>query len=573
MTLRAAIIRAGLLAGRYALLERRKERARDLLERELPAARRLYQQMRRSLGMAAQKATQAASDDDLPRPLAWLIRELKRRLGDLFDDLTGERLTPLEWRNAVKRVLSEFHLTSMMAGLNTEAIPGKAWGGLVDQINVQLEFLNNFRVEIQDDAAFKPGWEARARSYAESIKVPYWRGRTKVLPLPAMPGEGSQCLCITTPHSRVLTRRGWVAIADVVVGDEVMTHLMRWRPVLATPRNQPLPRHRQAWIRSASGAWVGCTDDHKFLTLAGWESAKSIDRNCLEVYTIPNEQENLHPMRSVFEQSQYQWFMYPLPLEVSDLWRSEGPSGDGMCFVRDAKQGAEAVAKASHSQANDSGHPGRRRTTAHSVFRPELGIKVANALRRPEVHLVLQRPGSACDYLSLSMGVDHGEWSYSERIAGASPEWELRRRPLGEFNVDGKDRAQQSSFGAGATEGDGRKGGAQIPNGGRSADLSELSETISAPILQAVEILLPGVLPGGDTLYDLTVADDHSFIVEGLVAHNSGCRCKWDVKPVDAANGDYDCYWVLERGAEHCQTCLERSQQWAPLRIREGVLQ
>lgn len=176
------------------LAVRRKERTRDLLERELPAARRLYQQMRRSLGMARQKATQAASDDDLPRPLAWLIRELKRRLGDLFDDLTGERITPLEWRNSVKRVLSEFHLTSMMAGLNTETIPGKAWGGLVDQINVQLEFLNNFRVEIQDDAAFKPGWEQRARSYAESIKVPYWRGRTKVLPLPAMPGEGSQCL-------------------------------------------------------------------------------------------------------------------------------------------------------------------------------------------------------------------------------------------------------------------------------------------------------------------------------------------------------------------------------------------
>lgn len=194
MTLRAALIRAGLLSARYALLERRKERTRDLLERELPNARRLYQQMRRSLGMAAQKETQAAADDDLPRPLAWLMRELKRRLGDLFDDLTGERITPIEWRNAVKRVLSEFHLTAMMAGLNTEAIPGKAWNGLVEQINVQLEFLNQFRVEVQDDATFKPGWDARARSYAESIKVPYWRGRTKILPLPAMPGEGSQCL-------------------------------------------------------------------------------------------------------------------------------------------------------------------------------------------------------------------------------------------------------------------------------------------------------------------------------------------------------------------------------------------
>lgn len=179
----------------HVVAVRQKEQTRALLERELPNARRLYQQMRRSLGLARQKEdTQADADADLPRPLAWLIRELKRRLGDLFDDLTGERITPIEWRNAVKRVLAEHHLTAMMAGLNAEAIPGKAWGGLVDQINVQLEFLNRFRVEVQDDATFKPGWDARARSYAESIKVPYWRGRTKILPLPAMPGEGSQCL-------------------------------------------------------------------------------------------------------------------------------------------------------------------------------------------------------------------------------------------------------------------------------------------------------------------------------------------------------------------------------------------
>lgn len=81
------------------------------------------------------------------------------------------------------------------------------------------------------------------------------------------------------------------------------------------------------------------------------------------------------------------------------------------------------------------------------------------------------------------------------------------------------------------------------------------------------------MLPEGVTLYDLTVADDHSFIVEGLIAHNSGCNCKWDVKAVDAANGDYDAYWRLEKGSKHCQTCLERAAQWSPLRIREGVLQ
>jgi intein/homing endonuclease len=37
-------------------------------------------------------------------------------------------------------------------------------------------------------------------------------------------------------------------------------------------------------------------------------------------------------------------------------------------------------------------------------------------------------------------------------------------------------------------------------------------------------VLFHPMLPG-KILYDLTVEDDHSFIIEGLVAHNSNCRC------------------------------------------------
>lgn len=54
----------------------------------------------------------------------------------------------------------------------------------------------------------------------------------------------------------------------------------------------------------------------------------------------------------------------------------------------------------------------------------------------------------------------------------------------------------------------------------------------------------------------------------------AGCSCKWDVRVINAKRRDYDCYWVLgdsQRG--HCQTCLERHVQWAPLRIRRGLVQ
>lgn len=48
-------------------------------------------------------------------------------------------------------------------------------------------------------------------------------------------------------------------------------------------------------------------------------------------------------------------------------------------------------------------------------------------------------------------------------------------------------------------------------------------------------------------------------------------RCEWRIETVDADRGDYDAKWVLDLNVtRHCQTCLERSERWNPLRIRNG---
>lgn len=52
----------------------------------------------------------------------------------------------------------------------------------------------------------------------------------------------------------------------------------------------------------------------------------------------------------------------------------------------------------------------------------------------------------------------------------------------------------------------------------------------------------------------------------------SNCRCKWDIKTLDESNGDYDCYWILDPGAEHCQTCIQRDVDWKPLQVRQWQL-
>jgi hypothetical protein len=102
---------------------------------------------------------------------------------------------------------------------------------------------------------------------------------------------------------------------------------------------------------------------------------------------------------------------------------------------------------------------------------------------------------------------------------------------------------------------------------------------------QQAEILLAGLLPSGTPLYDLVVDEDHSFVIEGLVSHNTNCRCAWDVKPVQrrGITVGWHCTWLL-RPAEHCTApgefvkskidgtmiphgCLERAALWNPLTL------
>ena len=108
--------------------------------------------------------------------------------------------------------------------------------------------------------------------------------------LPSVPGDGSTvCLCITTPSSRVLTNRGWIPIAEVLIGDLVLTHKNRWKRVLAIPKNPSGPLHKQAYIRGMDGQLVGCTDTHRFLTKQGWGSIALINKRGLAISVIKSE--------------------------------------------------------------------------------------------------------------------------------------------------------------------------------------------------------------------------------------------------------------------------------------------
>jgi hypothetical protein len=184
-----ALAAAGLLVGLALASPRRKARraTRLLLEAELAAARRLYHEAQ------LDREVEKAALDNVPRPLRALARKLIRLIGEQFHQLAEGLVSPAEWMDLFRRLLARYHLAAFMTGNESEVVPARAWRGLVDVVNAQFEFLRGFKLEVQSDAEFQAGWEARAESYAGAIKVPYWQGRTKVLPLPAMPAQGTQC--------------------------------------------------------------------------------------------------------------------------------------------------------------------------------------------------------------------------------------------------------------------------------------------------------------------------------------------------------------------------------------------
>lgn len=133
------------------------------------------------------------ADDQQPRALRRLLGQVRRAVEAMTDTLEAGELTADQWRDSMADTLTRAYPTAYKTGAGSPPDPA-ADKLLVQQVAAQLKYLDRFTVEIKSGPEWQAGWNSRAAMYAEGIKVPYWQGATKVLPLPAMPGEGSQCL-------------------------------------------------------------------------------------------------------------------------------------------------------------------------------------------------------------------------------------------------------------------------------------------------------------------------------------------------------------------------------------------
>lgn len=130
-----------------------------------------------------------------PGPLPWLIRRLTRLITEATDALEARYPGGVAaWQEELSRQLARYHAASYLAGSGATALTPAAQAAVAGDVAAQLRWLGQFALTIKSGQAWERSWNARAAMYAQSIKTPYWRGATQMLPLPAMPAQGTQCL-------------------------------------------------------------------------------------------------------------------------------------------------------------------------------------------------------------------------------------------------------------------------------------------------------------------------------------------------------------------------------------------
>lgn len=107
-------------------------------------------------------------------------------------DVTGDIEA---WRDAFAGLIARYHTAAQLVGQGGGVLSVAGRQALVKAVQAQLGYLDGFAANLRAPSADAMGRQARAAMYAEAIGASYWRGATRMLPLPALPKDGTtQCL-------------------------------------------------------------------------------------------------------------------------------------------------------------------------------------------------------------------------------------------------------------------------------------------------------------------------------------------------------------------------------------------
>ena len=390
--------------------------------------------------------------------------------------------------------------------------------------------------------------------------------------LPTTPRAGmTLCLCLTDCDVDILTSRGTIPWREVRVGDAVFTHRRRWRKVLRKTVNRVQSGHGFAVIVGENGRLFGVTDDHCVWTEYGWIEARQAAECGIPVLSLrePDHQEKSERALSIMRDAQA-------------MGRSEG-SRTKTNFEDRARFASDAVRRpdlrlVQHDQGGRSevwpvlgrrydpirlslplavaagkwADPGRIRIASQErgLYGRPLGEPAT--YRAPQARASARQTSAgqsdACFLPTLrTCGTDESietpKWARELLFARLCIRSEVRSSRVGMLSVP--DNISQEAVGGRQTSGRQR-----FLLAGLLRDLPEVAlrdpcvrllrqEFQASPERrQTVEVgqvlLLSSVLPQGSPLYDLTVADDNSFVAAGMIVHNTNCRDRLLIRRVTA---------------------------------------
>jgi hypothetical protein len=130
---------------------------------------------------------------DYPAPLGALIQKLSTAIHDLTAQLEAGSIPVSDWQTGMQALLARYHTAAYMVGLDSTALSKNALEAIAAQVEAQMGYLNNFALVISSVGEFQAAFYSRADMYSGSITTEYWEAKSGWLPLPAMPGQGTQC--------------------------------------------------------------------------------------------------------------------------------------------------------------------------------------------------------------------------------------------------------------------------------------------------------------------------------------------------------------------------------------------
>lgn len=113
----------------------------------------------------------------------------------LMSQLEAGDIDASEWEGEMQSLQAKYAQAARIIGSGSDRpLSDSETEDVAGWLEEQYKYLKGFTAVISTAGDFNPAWKPRAQMYGSATVQQYWEGATEDLPLPAQPGQGTQCL-------------------------------------------------------------------------------------------------------------------------------------------------------------------------------------------------------------------------------------------------------------------------------------------------------------------------------------------------------------------------------------------